>query len=122
MTDETKTPEDKTDKPVDLFDLPLYQTLNSMNQCLRPLVGDLDMNTLADQLHYTLACDHGDTNSLEALLAAQARTLDTAFHRIVAQSAAGKCFSIENMDMAVKTQRQCRETLKTLRTLQRKQK
>jgi hypothetical protein len=79
--------------------------------------GELDLNGLIDSLgEQTKACGDGDLGRAEAMLTAQAHTLDAIFNNLA--SRAIKAEYLNNLDtylkLALRSQSQCRATWETL--------
>lgn len=119
MNDEPDTPKPLPPVPATPADIPLFQTAHSMQRCLKPVLGDglPDFGALIDEIGGALMMDHGG-NDLESLLAGQARVLDSAFHASIAAATARGYLDEGKMSLAMKAQRQCRNTVETLRGLQ----
>jgi hypothetical protein len=88
-------------------------TLMDYNKCF----GDLSINTLVDDLGKQ--CDlasSGDLKRPEAILTAQAHTLDAIFHTLARRAQRVEYLNQfdTNMRLALKAQAQCRATLETL--------
>jgi hypothetical protein len=79
--------------------------------------GELSLNALVDDL--ATQCElsgRGDLNRTEALLTAQAHTLDSIFHALARKAQRAEYLSQldVNLRLALKAQNQCRATLETL--------
>lgn len=104
--------------PATPADIPVFQTAHSIQRCLKPVLGDVpDFGALIDEIGGVLMMDHGG-NDLESLLAGQARVLDSAFHCSIAAATARGYLDEGKMALAMKAQRQYRNTVETLRALQ----
>jgi hypothetical protein len=85
-------------------------------------LGELDISALADQLaRQAEAVTQGDLQRVEAILVAQAHTLEAIFHELARRSAAnlGEYLGASEtyMRLALKAQNQCRARLETLVTM-----
>jgi hypothetical protein len=82
--------------------------------------GELSIKTLVDELGNQCAlASTGDLTRAEAILMAQAHTLDAIFHRLARKATSSKLLDHFEMElrMALKAQSQCRATLETLATI-----
>ncbi len=105
--------------PDGLKNLTLLQTNNSIQKCFAHMEATAAFDDITQELSKTLSMDHNGDNDLEALLAAQSRVLNSAFHRSIDAALPRKNAYDENcMLLALTAQRQCRSTIQTLRALQ----
>jgi len=87
-----------------------------------PTVGELDLTTLADELSAQVsAVTKGDLQRAEAMLIAQAHTLEALFYELARRAGnnMGEYLQAAEtyMRLALKAQSQCRATLETLATI-----
>jgi len=81
--------------------------------------GELDINALVDQLvSHATAVNNGDLQRPEAMLVAQANTLEAIFHELARRAAVNMGEYLDAAEtylrLALKAQSQCRATIETL--------
>lgn len=85
----------------------------------QPAWGELDLTTLADELSAQIGTvTRGDLQRAEAMLIAQAHTLEALFHELARRAGLNMGQYLQSaetyMRLALKAQSQCRATLETL--------
>jgi hypothetical protein len=113
---------DSADRPrliAQLAATPTLQAASTIKRWSRVVGDDLDITGLVDELRQQAAtASRGDLQRQEAMLTAQAHTLDTLFNELARRSAlnVGEYLDAAEryMRLALKAQSQCRATIETL--------
>lgn len=98
---------------------PSVRAAATIKSYTKPSFGDVDLTTLVDELGTQIAAaNRGDLGRAEAMLIAQAHTLEAIFHELARRAGLnmGEYLNAAEMYMrlALKAQSQCRATLETL--------
>lgn len=121
MTNEQITNEQTTNEktpgqpPVNPSDIPVHQGAKSLQACLEGLIELGPLDDMILELHDIINAGGGE---LESLMAMQARVLDSVFNRSIAWGVDKESYSEARISLALRAQKQCSTTVKTLRQLQ----
>jgi hypothetical protein len=108
-------PEEKKSPP-DMADFAIANAAKGLQECLQPLYGELPLKDVLDYLKEGMASP-GNPADIEKRLETQARTLDSAFGRLIEEAMKNRSCNHVIASAALKTQKHYRDTIRALHGL-----